>query len=225
MKRNSVMKKFGFSAVVNSRQYIYLSILYGVVAILILPGRAFGQTAVLQAGDGVRLTVYNVPGVSSGDYFIQENGRLQLPYIGQIPAANRPFSEIEQSVLAKYQRIYNAPELSLHPLIRIQVLGEVQNPGIFYITGVDKLSDVLALAGGVTNAANIKKVHIIHEGEAQAVNLKEVLEKGQRVDDFGLSPGDQIYLPKRRWVNFRSASVMISAAALLLSALEVMKRN
>ncbi len=225
MKRFPAIKKIGLSAPVRAHRWVSFTLICNIVSFLMFSGQALGQTPVLQAGDGVRLTVYNVPGVSSGDYFIQDNGRLQLPYIGQIPAANRPFSEIEQTVLAKYQRIYHAPELSLHPLIRIQVLGEVQKPGIFYVSGVDKLSDVLALAGGVTNAGNIKKVHLIHRGEAREVNLKKVLENGQRVDDIGLSPGDQIYLPKRRWVNFRSASVMISAAALLLSALEVMNRN
>ncbi len=37
---------------------------------------------ILNPGDGVRITFLNITDQISGDYFIQQDGSLQLPFIG-----------------------------------------------------------------------------------------------------------------------------------------------
>jgi len=48
----------------------------------------------LKPGDGVRITFYNISDPITGDYFIQPDGNVQLPYIGLVSVANRSFDAI-----------------------------------------------------------------------------------------------------------------------------------
>jgi len=75
-------------------------------------------TAVLNAqelnpGDGVRILFYNIPEKISGDYFIQQDGRIQLPYIGLIETRQRDFKDIQSEISLKYDSLYRDPELTL----------------------------------------------------------------------------------------------------------------
>ena len=118
--------------------------LFGMM--LLMPGNAASQD--LKTGDGVRLTFYNIEDNVSGDYFVMQDWTLQLPYIGQMNVRDRGFDALRDSIIYSYQNIYREPELTVQPLFRINILGEVRNSGIYYVTGFERLSDLLAMAGG-----------------------------------------------------------------------------
>src|ERR1035437_6047504 len=104
----------------------------------------------LQAGDGIKIILYHVADSISGDYYIQEDGSISLPFLGKIKAADRNVDSLKAEIFSKYSELYKNPELSVLPIIRVNVFGEVRIPGFYYVTGTDKLSDVLAKAGGTT---------------------------------------------------------------------------
>lgn len=189
--------------------------------LFLLTFSAHGQR--LNAGDGVRLTFYNISDPISGDYFVHEDGRIQLPYVGLIRVSNRNFAEVKSEITVKYDSLYRDPELTIQPLYKIKILGEVRKPGIYYATGVEKLSDLLALAGGETDDANLKKIYFVQGGKKINVNAREMLQNGRLLKDLGLSSGTQIYVP-RRWLNIRKASVILSGIAVAATVYGVFLR-
>lgn len=175
-------------------------------------------------GDGVRITFYNISDQISGDYFVQTDGNIQLPYIGLINTFDRDFESIRTEIISKYGTLYKSPEITVQPLYKIRILGEIQKPGIYYVTGVEKLSDVIALAGGETENANLNKIYLIQNDTKININAKEMFEKGRRIGDIGLKSGDQIYVP-RKWLSLRKASVILTAVAVTATVISLLTRK
>jgi len=175
-------------------------------------------------GDGVRITFYNISDQISGDYFVQTDGNIQLPYLGLINTVDRNFESIRTEIISKYGTLYKNPEITVQPLYKIRILGEIRKPGIYYVTGVEKLSDVIALAGGETENANLNKIYFIQNDTKMNINAKEMFEKGRKISDIGLKSGDQIYVP-RKWLSLRKASVILTAVAVSATIISLVIRT
>jgi protein involved in polysaccharide export with SLBB domain len=178
----------------------------------------------LGPGDGVRIIFYNVPESISGDYFIQLDGNVQMPFIGLIKTHNRDFHDIRTEIAHKYDSLYRDPELTIQPLLRINILGEVRQPGFYYLTGVEKLSGLMALAGGETADADIDNIYIIRNDKELAINSDELLADGGTVGDIGLQSGDRIFVPRQWWVGARNAAVIVSGVAVLVTIISLFVR-
>ncbi len=194
-----------------------------IAGFILMAFPAFSQT--LNPGDGIRLTFYNISDAISGDFYVQKNNSLQLPYIGNLSTEDRLFEDIRDEVVDKYKAIYRNPELNVLPLYRINVFGEVRNPGSYYVTGVEKLSDLLAMAGGETDRASLGKIYLVQDSAKVDINAKEILQKGERINDIGMESGDQVYVPRKKFVSLLSAPTLISLGALFITSYGIMTRN
>ena len=182
----------------------------------------YGQ--ILNPGDGVRIIFYNISDNISGDYFIQQNGFLQLPFIGNIDTRNRDFKFIKTQIVTKYDSLYKNPELTVQPLLRINILGEVRNPGYYYVTDVEKISGILALAGGVTGSAASKEIYILRGEEEIELDVSELTAKGNTAADFGLRSGDRIFVPRSFWADASQYAIIFSGIAVLSTVIALLIR-
>ncbi len=166
----------------------------------------------LTLGDGVRITLFNVTDPVTGDYFVQQNGKIQLPFIGLVSVLNRDFQSIQLEIISKYDSIYRDPEITVQPLYKISILGEVRSPGRYYVTGVEQLMDIIVLAGGETEDSNLNNIYLIRDEEKINIDATRIIKEGSKLGDFGLQSGDQIYVPRNWWVWLRNVSVLVSVA-------------
>jgi polysaccharide export outer membrane protein len=196
---------------------------------MLIPGLLFFSHQLfaqkIQPGDGVRLTFYNIPDAESGDYFVQQDGNIQLPYVGLVATLERSFKSIQEEIIEKYRSIYRDPELTVQPLYKINVLGEVNKPGMYFVTGVEVFSDLIALAGGETPDANLGKVLIIREEQKIEIDAREVLQKGRKLQEIGLQSGDQVYVSRKKILGLNNATVWISLAALVVTTIGIASNN
>ncbi len=175
----------------------------------------------LNPGDGVRLTFYNLEDQISGDYFVQQNGNIQFPFIGTLQSRNRKFDDIKREIETRYDSLYKDPELKILPLYRINIFGEVRNPGFYYATGIEKFSDILALAGGQTENADLGDIYLIRDNEKIELDGEEIIQEGNRLIDTGLKSGDQIYVTKSWWVDARNTAFIFSGIAVLVTIISL----
>lgn len=194
------------------------------LSIIILLSFNISMAQVLSPGDGIRITFYNISDAVLGDFFIQQDNSIQLPYIGLVNTSNRSYKDLKSEIISKYDSLYRGVELIVQPLYKISVLGEVRTPGIYYVTGVEKLLDVLALAGGETADADINNVRINRQNNELKVDIQRIMEKSESDRNIYLQSGDRIYIPRKWWVGFRSGSVIISAAAVVVAILGLFLR-
>lgn len=187
--------------------------------IVTLSGFIFGQN--LNPGDGIKVTFYNISDAISGDYYVSEDSTLQLPYIGTISTSGESYENIKSEIISKYQGLYKDPEISIQPLYRINILGEVKSPGFYYVAGFDRVSDLIAKAGGQTEDAVLNEIIIIRKDKEIKIDIEQIFQKGDKMSDIGLESGDKIYVPRKWWVTFRNLSVIISAAAVVVALVSI----
>ncbi len=82
---------------------------------------------------------------------------------------------------------------------QVAVLGEVRAEGSYGVTPSDRLSGVIALAGGPTDEADLCIIKLIHPtGQIDTVNLEPVIKYGEPGQDMLVNPGDTVVVPERK---------------------------
>jgi len=180
---------------------------------------------ILNPGDGVRIIFLNITDQISGDYYIQQDGNIQLPFIGLVNTTNIEYKSLKQTIYYKYSELYKEPALTIQPLLRINILGEVRTPGYYYVTDIEKMTGILALAGGVTGAAATGEVIIIRDEKEIEYDMSELIEKGNTAAQIGLQSGDRLYIPRSFWADAGQYGIIISGLALLTTILVVVLGN
>ncbi|MCG3118834.1 MAG: hypothetical protein ALAOOOJD_01109 [bacterium] len=85
----------------------------------------------------------------------------------------------------------------------VKVLGSVQKPGSFDVAFRMSLLDVIALAGGTTDQANLHQVKVIslggqNAGETRVINVENLLQAASLKSIPVVAPGDVVYVPKSK---------------------------
>ncbi|MDP4117340.1 MAG: polysaccharide biosynthesis/export family protein [Bacteroidota bacterium] len=185
----------------------------------------FASAQVLNPGDGVRIMFYNIPEKITGDYFLQNDSTVQLPYIGSIVTANRTYESIKNEIFKKYDSLYKDPELTIQPLYKINILGEIKTPGYYYITGYEKLAGIFAMAGGETSDADVENTYIIRDNKEIKLGKGGTIANGNTIGEYGLESGDRIFVPHKWWVGARNTAVIISGAAVLVTLVGILLKK
>ena len=178
----------------------------------------------LDPGDGVRLTFFNISEEISGDYFVQQNNILQLPYVGLIKLDSVEYSMLKKDIVAKYDSLYRGVEIIVSPLYKINVLGEVRSPGVYYVTGVEKLLDVIAMAGGETEDSDMSEILVQRKDDTLDFDAEDIIRGGENAEDFYLKSGDRIYVTRKWWVSGQNTTFLFTAASLLVTIYAVFTR-
>lgn len=130
----------------------------GLLLLLCCSGVAFAAETeyVLGSGDIIRVSVFQNPDLTI-EARVSENGTITYPLLGSVSVGGSSPSEAEQKIAALLREggFVQQPQVSILPLQvrgnQVAVLGQVNRPGRFPLeTANNRVSDVLALAGGVT---------------------------------------------------------------------------
>ncbi len=179
----------------------------------------------LNPGDGVKITFLNITDQITGDYYIQQDGNIQLPFIGLVRTTNIDYKLIKQTIFSKYSELYKEPAITIQPLLRINILGEVRTPGYYYVTDIEKMIGILALAGGVTGSAATDNIYIIRDNEEIELKKSEIVEKGNTAADLGLQSGDRIFIPRSFWADAGQYGLILSGLAVLVTLVSILLRK
>jgi protein involved in polysaccharide export with SLBB domain len=140
---------------------------------------------------------------------VNDNGELEVPYAGLVPAAGRTCKQVAYAVKAALEKeyYYNATVIIAVDRIsekksagRVYVIGSVRGPGPQEIPPDETytVSKAVIRAGGFSDFANKRKVKLTRKnGEAFEVDLKRVIEQGRSDEDVVLQPDDQVFVPQR----------------------------
>jgi len=83
----------------------------------------------------------------------------------------------------------------------VKVLGCVENPGSYEVSFHSTVLDVIFMAGGATNEANLNKIKMVsmnsNEAKEIRLNIKEILDNKFYKNIPIVAPGDVIYIPKK----------------------------
>ncbi len=136
---------------------------------------------------------------------VQPDGRISLPLIAPVMAADRSVTQLEAALSRAYASQLVRPDIEVEvktatPL-RVFVGGEVGKPGVYDMPGdIDALQAVI-MAGGFQPTAGSGKVVIIRRGGGgrpmmRTVNLHRAIFEPSSTDSVPLRRFDIIYVPR-----------------------------
>lgn len=191
-----------------------LGVLAGVVGVVVSLGGAWAQSRDYRIGPGdvLRVAVYGHEDLTRLAV-VAPDGQIPFPLIGQVAAVGLTPTELEGRLRDLLGRDYLVdPQVTVtvqeYRSQRVFVLGEVEKPGTYALTGRSTLLDVLSQAGGPARAAGRQVVVVrfprsegpVTPGAAGSttfrVNLKRLLD-GDGAENIPLENGDTVYVPKQ----------------------------
>jgi len=165
-----------------------------------------GEGLSLAPGDILRVLVWREEDLS-GDFQVDENGKVILPLLGEVPVDDKKWDEVRDWLLQEYRRELRNPSIELTPFRSVYVLGEVTLPGRYNVHPTnDNLAGAVSLAGGVTPDGDIRNLRIIRDG----VIVLDGIAEEQGLAQLGIRSGDQLFVGRRRWID-RNSTFLISA--------------
>ena len=177
-----------------------------------LRGQGAGDVLRLRPGDAVRLEVGDEPELG-GQFIVGEDGRLLLPLVGFVSAAELPFEEVRGAVRRAYQAEVKDASVALTPIVRVAVLGEVRASGLVLADPTFTLAEILASAGGITVEADPQRVSVTRAGGTLPFSLEDASADGYRVRS-----GDQIVVGRRSWISLNQGLLLSAGASIVTAA-------
>jgi polysaccharide biosynthesis/export protein len=167
--------------------------------------------------DLIQITLYNIPEQDARAtprtviLRVSQQGAIVVPLVGELQVKGMTTGDVERELHQRYTKYIRTPQVGVmitEYRQRVSVMGAVQKPGVFELTGPKSVIDMLALAGGVTERAG-NQVHVYrqdNQGGRQSIVIDLMLlanSAGVMADDKSgvalnspLQAGDVVNVPQ-----------------------------
>lgn len=137
---------------------------------------------------------------------ISQEGTINIPDVGMISLNGMSIKQAESYLKRKLAQIFSLDgdnakseiKLSLGSIRTIQVnmMGEVANPGTYYLSSLSNLYHALHRAGGVGPLGSLRNIQLIRKGKViSVVDIYDFIHKGNMDSELILEEGDIINVP------------------------------
>jgi polysaccharide biosynthesis/export protein len=167
---------------------------------------------VVEPGDVLLVTTADLdsPVRLPGDQPVLPDGTINLGRYGRIIVAGKTAEQIEEMVHATVEA--QAKDTKVGPIsVRIvtrvskiyYVLGEVNAPGSFQLTGRETVLDGLVAAGGLTDRASRENIVLARPTQPDScrkvlpICYQQIVQLGDTTTNYQLTPGDRIFVASK----------------------------
>ncbi len=184
---------------------LWRSVFVFCAAILCAPAIGADNDYRMGTGDVLRITVYGQPDLTT-DARVGENGSITFPLIGDVKLAGTTPAQGETEIAKRLSKggFILEPFVSLNVVQyrgqQISVLGRVNRPGQFTLEKISRVTDVLALAGGVVgDGADTVTLVRTKDGKAdyRDIDLIALFQPGGEASNERVLDGDIINVARQ----------------------------
>ncbi|MGD0962227.1 MAG: polysaccharide export protein EpsE [Methylomonas sp.] len=162
------------------------------------------QDYLIGASDMVKISVFDYPDLAT-EVRVSESGNITFPLIGEISIGGRTANEAEKLIAESLTKQGFVRQAHVTVLVseyfsqQVSILGNIAKPGRYTLDKPNRLSEILALAGGVAEDGGDKALitRVSENGETQRteIDLYELFH-GDLSKDVQVKSGDMIFIPK-----------------------------
>jgi polysaccharide biosynthesis/export protein len=169
----------------------------------------------LKPGDVVRVWVWR-DSAYSGEFAVTANGMVVLPRMGELKVTDLTSQQLRDTVVATLSKYLNHRSIEVTFRTRVNILGSVRNPNLYFVDETMTIADALALAGGAEREGKQDEVSLFRDGNRINTNIT----RRMRIADLSLQSGDQLFVPEKSWFarNTPVVAALISGAATMAVA-------
>src|SRR5512135_3194960 len=166
----------------------------------------FAQDYLVGEEDVLKITVYDNPALTTVAR-VSGDGLITLPLINAIKVSGLTTSQISQKITDLLADGYIVdPHVSVFveefKSRKTIIMGQVNKPGIYALSGNTTFLELLSRAGGLTKEAGDKAVikrktvSPVKQESIITIDLKKLLEEGDTSSDVILMDNDNVYIAK-----------------------------
>src|SRR6185369_3008855 len=152
-------------------------------------------------------------------YSIDASGKITMPMLGELMVKGLTIEEAQQVIKTNANQYFNNPIVIVKLIsFKVTVLGEVKNPGYYYVYNNQATAlEALGMAGDLTNFGNRKNVKLLRQkaSSTEVVLLDLTNADLLKSEYFFLKPGDVLYVEplkaRSKRTNLELLSVVFTA--------------
>lgn len=154
---------------------------------------------VVGPGDTVVVQIYGKENAER-ELVVSREGEIPFPGIGPIRVAGLTFSQMEHEIKTRVAKrligISVSVTLGRLRTVRVFVLGEVERPGSYNVSGFSTMTNALIASGGIKSIGSLRDVQLKRGGKTVGkMDLYDLLLNGDSSSDSRLLAGDAIFVP------------------------------
>ena len=161
---------------------------------------------ILGAGDVLMISLWGQI-QSAQEVTVDNNGRITLSTVGPVLVSGYTIQDAKKKILIALSRSYSGlvsqpptifMDLSLSKLrpVRVFIMGEVSNPGGYFVNNFASVFNSLFVVGGPKPSGSFRDVRVIRNNKTIAhVDLYDYLFGSPKMDDLRINDNDIIFVP------------------------------
>ena len=149
-------------------------------------------------GDLLEIAIWKEEALS-GSVMVRPDGFITLPLVNEVQVVGLTTTQLRQMLEEKYKEFVNSPFATVRVTniasSEIFLLGEVEKPGVYPVTGNDTILQLLTRAGGLTIFADRDDIHVIRREGDKVIEYTidyDAIIDGDLEQDILLRPRDRI---------------------------------
>lgn len=165
-------------------------------------GCANAGELLLGQSDVLKISVYGNPDLTV-ETRVSEAGNISFPLIGQVNVANLPIAAAEKKIagLLESGGFVRQPQVNIIVTLLqsqlVSVLGQVNHPGRYPIDGKRTLTDLLALAGGISpDGGDLVSLIRKRMNTKDVIDIVDMVRSGDMQRDVDLAANDVIFVER-----------------------------
>jgi polysaccharide export outer membrane protein len=164
-----------------------------------VPASVGGSTegVIIQEGDTVNVRVFNQEPLSTKER-VRSDGKIAIPVVGEVMARGKRPAQLASELQDRLKSVVVAPSVTVTldagAELKVSVLGEVKNSGIFPLDHGANVLTALAAAGGLSEYADADKVFVVRKSLPQRVRFRyqDLRSADPKSISFLLQAGDVV---------------------------------
>ena len=154
----------------------------------------------LGPGDTVKISVYNNPDLTL-ETRITESGTISFPLWGEVVLGGMTASSAERKLANELETggFVKQPQINIlvvqYQSKMVSILGNVFKPGRYPLDRSMNLTEVLAMAGGLTPDGS-ELITVIGKAGKVEYDLRNIVRKGDGTYNVNLGGGEIVYVPR-----------------------------
>jgi len=153
----------------------------------------------LYPGDEIEVATPTAPELTR-TLKVGPDGRIALPLVGQIMAADRTLAEVGQVASQAYAAELVRPvvevTLKVSGPLKVWVAGEVRTPGVYDMAGDIDAYQAIVMAGDFLPSGKAQEVALIRRGPGGRRMMRVIDLRPRRGEVVALRRGDILYVPR-----------------------------
>jgi len=158
---------------------------------------------VIGPDDVLSVNVWKEPEVSR-TLPVRPDGNISLPLVGDLMASGHTPVQLQNEIKQRLLTYFSDPEVNISlqeaKSHKFNIVGEVEKPGSYLLTGPMTVLDAIAVAGGLRDFAKMTKIYVLRpnaDGSHTRLpfNYKKMIKGTDLQQNVELEPRDTIIVP------------------------------